>query len=614
MSIHSPHPYSTPTGEEAIAWSAFIQKDGATFVRIHFSSNTQLDEDGMDTIVVRDQNGEIVARYDSDQLANRWTPTLQGEGITVELISAEGTGGYGVEIDQVVWGTEPLMEPLPVTAGGGIVSICDTTVPARIRTADPVARITWIDDCGGAFTCTGWLFSPLGHFMTNAHCANTQVEANTMEAWFNYMNSSCDLPGHPNPDIYDDAITFQRMNCDLDYSVFIIRDPTKGNPADVYGSFHISLSTPVNGTELWIPQHPGGSPRQISENCTVTDNSEPGFNGCSDPSNGCPEQGFFVGQADMSFTCGIAPGSSGSPVLNLSDQVVAIAHAASMTENFGVRMGPIAADIPNQPVLLTINGPANVHELETAQYTAVVSYLLTPDRAVTNFAQWSIGSATAGTISNMGLFSAAMVANDRTITISASYTEGSTTVTDSHRITIENVPSSISILGSIPPDDAIDARQTSDLGGSNPQGWNTVDLDFSGDVAELTVNSFSISRQGGVLTPTLVSVVPLDGDSVRLTLVDPLEPGTWTKFNHLMSGTSVRLGFLPGDVNTDGTSNSNDTLHLLNALQGIGSPLDPWSFDANTDGVLSIFDLPRQLDLLNGADEFDVWNGVSLPQ
>jgi len=616
VAIHSPHPY-TPLGPaRQVVWTHTLHRAGATFVRLHFAPDSSLGHDG-DELVIRDGRGRVAQTFRGDAVADRWTRSIEGDTVTVELVADGDGGGHGVGIDQAAWGTVPLFPSQQTAGSGSFFSICNTTVPSRIRTSDAVARLNFIGDCGGSFTCSAWLFSPLGHLMTNAHCANSVTEGNSAEVWFNFMGFACDLPAEPNPDAYQGTLaSFQHMNCDLDYAVHMIDDPVKGNPAAVYGYLDVNRSMPANDTEIWIPQHPGGQRRQIAEGCAINDSEVGGFNGCADPPDGCDNEGSPQGMTDLSFNCVIAGGSSGSPVLNANDQVIAIAHAGSDIENFGVRMNAIAADIPNPAILLSVTGPAMVNEGETADFTAVVSYLFSADRNVTTNARtiWSVMPPSAGTIS-MGHFTAAFLNGPLTATVRAAYTQNGVTVEDSVLIQILDLGNTPSIVSSQPPNNAIDAGQPSDPGRGDVPGWTTVDITFVGGIAGLDPGDFEIIQQGGVdLPPSIVRVeTTVNPSTARLVLSGRIAPGAWTTFRHTASGTSTRLGFLPADVNADGTSAALDILALIDSLNRVGAPRPLWSTDVDRSGEANSADILREIDLLNGAGVFDAWNGVSLP-
>lgn len=169
------------------------------------------------------------------------------------------------------------------------------------------------------------------------------------------------------------------------------------------------------------------------------------------------------------------------------------------------------------------------------------------------------------------------------------------------------------IESSNPENEAIDAREPTDISGQMVFGWNVVDVTFNGSVSGVAIEDFYVTHVGDDGSPpSIVNVVMLDSDTARLTLDQPIVPGTWTNILHVASGTNVRLGYLPGDVNRDGHTSPDDILDLIDSLNGVVSrPL--WGTDANRSGVAEPSDILRLIDLLNGAGEFDVWNGRALP-
>lgn len=93
-----------------------------------------------------------------------------------------------------------------------------------------------------------------------------------------------------------------------------------------------------------------------------------------------------------------------------------------------------------------------------------------------------------------------------------------------------------------------------------------------------------------------------------------METGTWTTLTHTDTGASVRIGSLPGDINNDGMVDSADTGDLISHLrQEAVPPLDPWQYDIDRSGRCTPADFLRLIDLMNGADQYEIWNGASLP-
>ncbi len=176
----------------------------------------------------------------------------------------------------------------------------------------------------------------------------------------------------------------------------------------------------------------------------------------------------------------------------------------------------------------------------------------------------------------------------------------------------------VRVIVSSPPDGAIDARQPSEPDGSDPAGWQSVDLMFGGpltDIADVLNAEYSVTQEGGEGPPPAVaSVTQVEGEDrwVRITLDRTVSPGAWTTVTHVASGTSISLGYLPADVNADRTSAPADILRIIDVMNGVVD-LPIWSTDVDRSGVAGPPDILRVVDLLNGAGTYDVYLNATLP-
>jgi hypothetical protein len=174
------------------------------------------------------------------------------------------------------------------------------------------------------------------------------------------------------------------------------------------------------------------------------------------------------------------------------------------------------------------------------------------------------------------------------------------------------------IVGSDPPDGAIDARQPSDPEGLNPAGWDRIELLFGGDrgaFGTVASTEFEVLEEGATAAGALqiISITPDEAESTVTVLFDrPITAGGWVTLRHLPSDTEIRVGFLPGDVNGDGTSAPADILAVIDAINEV-TVLPAWSTDVDRSGETGPSDILRVIDLLNGAAEYDPWLHVSLP-
>ncbi len=172
----------------------------------------------------------------------------------------------------------------------------------------------------------------------------------------------------------------------------------------------------------------------------------------------------------------------------------------------------------------------------------------------------------------------------------------------------------IAITTADPPDGAIDARRPFDPSDSIPVGWLETLLTFDGSVDCLTPLDFNVTQQGGVsAVPHVTDVQPTVGNRVHLFLNRPLPVLAWTTIRHVSSDSSVRMGFLPADVDGNAVSGPADIAALLDTLED-GTPARPiWSMDIDRSGEITPADLLEEIDLLTGSGKYNPFDGVALP-
>ncbi len=173
------------------------------------------------------------------------------------------------------------------------------------------------------------------------------------------------------------------------------------------------------------------------------------------------------------------------------------------------------------------------------------------------------------------------------------------------------------LLASVPVSGAVDARQPHTINNAATVfGWDSIEvtLDCS-PLAGVGSADFVVSEVGGDgSAPTITSVSPLASNTFTLQLSGPIEPGAWTIIEHTASGDQICLGFMPGDVNGDGTANAADITQLVDSLNNVPGRVRPdFATDLNRSNVTNASDITRLIDLLNGADAFTPWFNVSLP-
>ena len=169
---------------------------------------------------------------------------------------------------------------------------------------------------------------------------------------------------------------------------------------------------------------------------------------------------------------------------------------------------------------------------------------------------------------------------------------------------------SIAIVSSNPPNCAIDARQPSSPDGTNPAGWNGIELTFDGDTTGLVPGDFLVTTTNDATPPGILSVTPV-GNAATL-LFDGLIPlRSWICIQHTDSATTRCIAHLPGDVSNDRTSSAPDILFLIDCLNGVRTCASS-QCDADRSNVCGPPDILRVIDLLNGAGAYDPWLNVNV--
>jgi len=172
----------------------------------------------------------------------------------------------------------------------------------------------------------------------------------------------------------------------------------------------------------------------------------------------------------------------------------------------------------------------------------------------------------------------------------------------------------VSLVSSVPPEGSIDARIPHAIDDPSVRfGWDAITITLDGSGVGLAPEDFAVTQDGGASAPPAITdVVPVGDSSVLLTFSGPIEPGAWTIVTLISSATSVRVGYLPGDVDGDGIAAPSDILAIIDHLNGVRA-LPPWSVDVDRSGVVDQNDVDAAKQLLGGAGTFVPWSGVALP-
>ncbi len=187
----------------------------------------------------------------------------------------------------------------------------------------------------------------------------------------------------------------------------------------------------------------------------------------------------------------------------------------------------------------------------------------------------------------------------------------------------------------VPPQGTVDHLQDQTPAGEL-QGIGQVTMGFGevvrdasthGPVSASTFTATLTTDLPGLEPPAVASVMQGLGGVYIVTLDRPITPGAWTTITanvedlagNPATNNTLDLGFLPGDVSGNLVANTQDLLAWVTGFNACtaaftcGDPAVLTQLDSNRDGLANTQDLLRLVQLLNGVNTQNPWNGVALP-
>lgn len=149
-----------------------------------------------------------------------------------------------------------------------------------------------------------------------------------------------------------------------------------------------------------------------------------------------------------------------------------------------------------------------------------------------------------------------------------------------------------------PADGSIDARFPPAGSRGTSAGWDRVTLTFNADTANLSPGDFAIVD--GTNNPPAIRNIVRDGMKATLEFDHGIAVQTWTKLIHTPSGSTIRLGYQPGDVNGDGSADAEDIAALIDTL-AMRTTLPGSRTDVNHDNNVNAADLQRLIETVVSA-------------
>lgn len=321
-------------------WTAAFRSPGATALRLHLSG---LDLPDGAELYVYNLGGQAFGPYTARGPLDDgvlYTNTVFGDQLLLQLFAPDGDavraftveeiGVMGSRFTAARRGSDPRFLDLNVllSDAGNLCSdnaVCVENaacadIPGSIQPAkDAIATILFASG-GGYYICTGGLIadtdttSLIPYFLTANHCISTSSEAASVETYFDYEDT-CSNPDCTQPYSVGtgDTIgaTIKSTGTSSDWCLLQL-SAVPGSP-DGVETYLGWISTPVaslDGTALYRISHPSGSPQAYS-----TQEVDTSAGTCRRLSRGP----FIYSRDTFGATEG---GSSGSPVMNASGQVV----------------------------------------------------------------------------------------------------------------------------------------------------------------------------------------------------------------------------------------------------------------------------------------------------
>jgi trypsin-like peptidase len=318
----------TPDG--GFVWAASIVSEGAAAVRVHLD-RLNLPDDA--DLFFFNQSGQAFGPYSRkgpNGNGEFWSNTVMGSEGIVLLRHYGPNGAHDLKgTSFVIADVGHVGQAFAESLGGGIrpESFCSFNVPCIDNAschngtpADPaknaVALMQWISG-QFIFTCTGGLLADtvaatqIPYFLSANHCISTQGNANNLETYFQFTLScgSTNCPAQTNPGgIQRLGATIKATGASGDFTLFQLNQtPPAGS---VFLGWNNAPVANTNNVPLYRISHPAWAPQAYSDGHVDT----------TAPTCGGWPRGERI--YSRTTTAGTEGGSSGSPVLNGSSQVV----------------------------------------------------------------------------------------------------------------------------------------------------------------------------------------------------------------------------------------------------------------------------------------------------
>jgi uncharacterized repeat protein (TIGR02543 family) len=447
------HPYP---GKKGVVFEQTFYYPEAGYIAIHFSD---FDLAKGDVMEISSPDGRYYYEYKEkgkkiknrktnteEMISEFWAIHIPGDTAIVRLIGKNKRNSYGFVIDKWVRGYEEgyiqaLLADDMEDGLSRLQAICNSDDKEWAKCylgtdmyneSKAVCRLLM----NGSSACTGWLLGSEGHVMTNNHCIGSQSTASNTDFEFMAEGATCSTsctgwlscPGT----VEADAGTLIQTDSNLDYTLVLL----PSNVTSTYGYMQLRDTLPALDERIYIPQHPGAKGKMLA---VESDTDGPYAKIYS--TNEAPCMG---GPGDIGYYADTEGGSSGSPVLGYSDNLVVALHHCANCPNRGVPIPPIISDLGGNLPNDAIGGgtpPAPPVADFTADKTTVevgnsVQFTDLSTNTPTSWS-WTFNGGTPSSSTNQNPLITYNTIGTYTVSLTVSNAVGSDTETKTNYITVQ---------------------------------------------------------------------------------------------------------------------------------------------------------------------------------
>jgi len=248
-------PLSPLARDPGVRWRQPFTWPKAETLRIHFIEPSEEPAQDWEIRILEPEPGHDVlwSKKAGQNTREFWSASVPNNSV-IELQSAAPRGSLHIKIDKISVDLAKVT-PQAITPPNQLASIVGQ--PKKFRDwGRSVARIRFMGDNGYSYFCTGFLIGT-DVLMTNQHCMQSDAEVNSTEVDFDYDDKDAKR-------VTMTLLKREFVDASLDVAIYRIAGQTGRD------KLHLADLVPDNGRALLIIQHPGGEPKQISEeDCVV---------------------------------------------------------------------------------------------------------------------------------------------------------------------------------------------------------------------------------------------------------------------------------------------------------------------------------------------------------